>query len=181
MCSSLEVRITSDEFRLPELPGTQWPAYVWECQLLWHTHTHTFYIDNEIDLTLKFPSPFFLQQLSVQSGATQKTKLMKISSRIGDAMEKYWFSKTALKLTEHCPLVPLGSQVFSALYRINRDASCMLRDLKKDNYQCQCQSVCTLQKKFKRITMITFVLTKWLSHLLWSTRAEGTCGWCSGK
>ena len=39
MCSSLEVRITSDEFRLPELPGTQWPAYVWESQLLWHTNT----------------------------------------------------------------------------------------------------------------------------------------------
>ena len=52
--------------------------------------THTpYYIDNGIDLTLEFPNPFFLQQLSVQSGATQKTKLMKISSRIGDAMEKY--------------------------------------------------------------------------------------------
>ena len=45
--------------------------------------------------------------------------------------KKYWFSKTALKLTEHCPLVPLGSQVFSALYRINRDASCMLRHFKE--------------------------------------------------
>ena len=42
--------------------------------------------------------------------------------------KKYWFSKRALKLTEHCPLVPLGSQVFSALYRVNRDASCILRD-----------------------------------------------------
>ena len=51
--------------------------------------THTaYYIDNGIDLTLEFPSPFFLQQLSVQSRATQKTKLMKMSSRIGGAMEK---------------------------------------------------------------------------------------------
>ena len=51
--------------------------------------THTpYYIDNGIDLTLEFPSLFFLRRLSVQSRATQKTKLMKISIRIGGAMEK---------------------------------------------------------------------------------------------
>ena len=37
-------------------------------------HKHTLYcIDNGIDLTLEFPSLFFLQRLSVQSRATQKT------------------------------------------------------------------------------------------------------------
>ena len=49
--------------------------------------THTlYYIANGFDLTLEFPSLFFLQQLLVQSRATQKTKLMKISFRIGGAM-----------------------------------------------------------------------------------------------
>ena len=58
--------------------------------------THTpYYIDNGIDLTLEFPSLFFLQRLSVQSRASQKTKLMKMSSRIGGAMEKILIFKNS--------------------------------------------------------------------------------------
>ena len=127
MCSSLEVRITSDGFRLPELPGTQWPAYVWGCQLLWYAHTLLYWQWNWSYFRIPKPvlSPTVVS--SVKSNPENQTDLKQVLELVV-RWKKYWFSKRALKLTEHCPLVPLGSQVFSALYRVNRDASCILRD-----------------------------------------------------
>ena len=132
MCSSLEVRITSDGFRLPELPGTQWPAYVWGCQLLWYAHTLLYWQWNWSYFRIPKPvlSPTVVS--SVKSNPENQTDLKQVLELVV-RWKKYWFSKRALKLTEHCPLVPLGSQVFSALYRVNRDASCK-RKLKEEKW-----------------------------------------------
>ena len=132
MCSSLEVRITSDGFRLPELPGTQWPAYVWACQLLWYAHTLLYWQWNWSYFRIPKPvlSPTVVS--SVKSNPENQTDLKQVLELVV-RWKKYWFSKRALKLTEHCPLVPLGSQVFSALYRVNRDASCK-RKLKEEKW-----------------------------------------------
>ena len=88
-----------------------------------------------MNLTWEFPGPFSLQQLSVLSKAIQRTKL-KVMLWIRKKMKSVQFTKQSMnitkfpqnfkrwKLTQHCPLVPLRSQVFSALDRVDRDTSC---------------------------------------------------------